>query len=537
MNDILQIANYVQQQGELGRKQGMQNRLQELAPKALAGDYNATAQAYALDPQTAQAYEKGADRIGTQVYNVASAIKRYMGSGQEASAQKIYEQFAGSPAVQARFPGMSPLWNRNEVMPVVDSIMAQTAGSQSSSGNPTGYREFEMTAQAAGLQPGTPEYQEAAKIKLGAVGRAATGGFGFTEIVGADGRKRLARQNPRTGAVEVYDESTGDFSPLGGGGALNPGAPTQAAPVVPAQAGGNASIAIEGVPQEQQQRMANVVSMMQQSGYPAEQIDSWVASQLSQPRAASPQQFSQVAVTPTANPGLGVSRSPEEQAALTTAAQEQAKNAADLANYDAMTGKIANREAATTAAKAGAEALAAQQYGTTESRKAVQEAKAKLPQLNNTIRGIDRIETALKALNGGLMDTGPLDQFAQRYTKEGRELQASVGAIQNSMLALTRVPGVGSQSDLEQRVAMLQYPSLDMPPEVNQRTMQNLRAFAQDLKAAYDNATRAPAAASARPAAQEPSQSISTVPAAGTVQDGYRFRGGNPADPNAWERI
>jgi hypothetical protein len=122
----------------------------------------------------------------------------------------------------------------------------------------------------------------------------------------------------------------------------------------------------------------------------------------------------------------------------------------------------------------------------------------KLPQLNNAVRGVDRIGKALSKLDGGMLNTGPLDQYAQKYTKEGQELEAAVGAIQNSILALTRVPGVGSQSDLEQRVAMLQYPSLDKAPEVNKRTLENLKLFMQDLQAAYDSATsgqKAPAKA------------------------------------------
>ena len=63
-----------------------------------------------------------------------------------------------------------------------------------------------------------------------------------------------------------------------------------------------------------------------------------------------------------------------------------------------------------------------------------------------------------------------------------------MGGMQNSLLALTRVPGIGAQSDLEARIAMLQYPSLDKAPEVNARTIENLRQFARDLKAAYDTA-------------------------------------------------
>jgi hypothetical protein len=147
--------------------------------------------------------------------------------------------------------------------------------------------------------------------------------------------------------------------------------------------------------------------------------------------------------------------------------------------------------------------------GTTEQRKSVIEARKKMPQLHNAIRGVDRIAQALQSLNGGMVNTGPADQYIQRFTKEGQELEAAVGAIQNSVLALTRVPGVGSQSDLEQRVAMLQYPSLDKAPEVNARTMQNLRLFLQDLQDAYENVL----------GGQQDAQQGSAIPVNGTSDD------------------
>lgn len=111
--------------------------------------------------------------------------------------------------------------------------------------------------------------------------------------------------------------------------------------------------------------------------------------------------------------------------------------------------------------------------------------RAKVPQLQNAIRGMSRIENALNKLDGKLVNTGPMDAMVQRFTPAGQELDAAVGAIQNSVLALTRVPGIGSQSDLEARIAALQYPSLDKPPETNRRTLENLKLFMRDLAEAY----------------------------------------------------
>lgn len=124
--------------------------------------------------------------------------------------------------------------------------------------------------------------------------------------------------------------------------------------------------------------------------------------------------------------------------------------------------------------------------------------KAKQPQVANAVRGIDRIRKALAGLSSGvpgtfgLVDTGPYDQYAVRSTKAGQELESAVGGIQNSLLSLTRVPGIGSQSDLEARIAAMQYPSLDKAPEVNASTLKNLEAFIADLQDAYRLADAAP---------------------------------------------
>lgn len=108
----------------------------------------------------------------------------------------------------------------------------------------------------------------------------------------------------------------------------------------------------------------------------------------------------------------------------------------------------------------------------------------KIAQINNVDRGVARIDSAIKALDGRVVDTGPIDQYLVGATPAGKELKAAVGQIQESLLALTRVPGVGAQSDLEATIAALKFPSIDMPPEVNRRTLANLKAFVADLKSA-----------------------------------------------------
>ena len=108
--------------------------------------------------------------------------------------------------------------------------------------------------------------------------------------------------------------------------------------------------------------------------------------------------------------------------------------------------------------------------------------RAKGAQLNSVDRGLTRIDAALKALSGRLVDTGPVDGRLMVSTPQGQELEAAVGAIQNDMLALTRVPGIGSQSDLEAKIANLKYPSIYNHPSVNAANVQQLKAFMGDLR-------------------------------------------------------
>lgn len=83
---------------------------------------------------------------------------------------------------------------------------------------PTDYREFDLLSKAGNLSP--DDRAKAARIKLRLEGGAATGGYTFKTIKGADGLERIYRTDPRdpnpdTG-VMVYDETAQGFVPVGG---------------------------------------------------------------------------------------------------------------------------------------------------------------------------------------------------------------------------------------------------------------------------------------------------------------------------------
>jgi hypothetical protein len=121
-------------------------------------------------------------------------------------------------------------------------------------------------------------------------------------------------------------------------------------------------------------------------------------------------------------------------------------------------------------------------------QKTVREAKMRMPRLNAALRRADRLGKAVDALsNNPIFDGGPADAKALQYTKEGRELMAAAAQLMPELQALTRVPGIGSQSDLEARLASLALPSLEMDPDTNARTQAELVAFVEDLRAAYES--------------------------------------------------
>jgi|GEM_PF-5580527 len=492
--NLLDLANYVQGQGELGRQRKVRDVLSGAAADAFAAETPeaqraAVSTAIRNDPQSGFALNSQvADentRRGTQLYNMARGLKAIQERNPTAAAAYYEQQLV---------PGL-----RRMGLEVPDTYDAQRVG--------------------AGIDQVLAMWGPTGSL----VQSTYVNGNGDRVAILRDGTERVLGPNSATIKV-VEQEGQVPVGVVTSGGragstvAIGGGAPTQAAPA--STQVGSTSVAIDGVAPDRAKRIATVADSMRQAGYPDAEIDAWVSSQSD----AAPAAAAAPAQAP-ATPALV--RTPT--AAETARATQDAKNASDLDNYSRMTNLVAGREAATTAAKAGAEAQAAQQYGTDDSRKAAREASAKLPQLNNAVRGLQRIDTALSALGGGILsDTGPIDQYAQRYTKQGQELEAAVGAIQNSILALTRVPGVGSQSDLEQRVAMLQYPSLDKNPETNRNTLNNLRLFMQDLQDAYRNVTSGAAPTASAPRTPVPAAAPDAAPRAKNPRTGeiIEFRNG-----------
>ena len=119
------------------------------------------------------------------------------------------------------------------------------------------------------------------------------------------------------------------------------------------------------------------------------------------------------------------------------------------------------------------------------SAKAERDARLKAPRVEAARRRVDRLAQSIETIAGGMFDGGPIDQYALRYTPQGQEMIQASASLLSELTALTRVPGIGSQSDLETRLANLQLPSLEFGPEINRRAIEELRTFIADLSDAY----------------------------------------------------
>jgi len=118
-------------------------------------------------------------------------------------------------------------------------------------------------------------------------------------------------------------------------------------------------------------------------------------------------------------------------------------------------------------------------------------AQAKEPRIEAAERRVDRVDSASTMLGSG---GGPLEGRLRNLvgTPAAQELEAANAGLLDELTALTRTPGVGSQSDLEARLKQLTLPTATQHPEVRSKTIIELRAFIRDLKQAIERVSGTP---------------------------------------------
>lgn len=534
------------------------NALRGLAPQIIAGDPGAFEQAAAINPEAAGKYQGAGDQQLRRLSGAIDYFDQALKSGDDRLIQARFREISpflskitGQPAPPAYTSEMAPAFEQ-----VKTKIAMAKQGNQSGV-TPSGFTEIDMKLKAAGYQPGTPEYQEGMRIATGQQGRAATGGFGFEMVEGLDGHKRLQRRNPRTGIAEVYDELTGDFTPIGGGAGLNGGAPPPAAsgpaaglPSVP----GSNPQDIQRAYQDIGARNGFEITSMQRpilagigagansqhpngtavdyrvTGKSRQQIEQLMADLRQQGFEVIDESDGRSGTGPHIHaelpPGggrapssrassLAVGRSPEEQAALTEAAKLGAQNANfgnQFAQESALTGMKTQAQLDQARQEAGIknDAEIASQQGT-RSRDA-----------DSTLSLLDEAEKLIPQSTGSFV--GNVADTAAGAVGTATEGAKAIAALQTIAGQLTskmpRMQGPQSDKDVvlyKQMAGDLANPNL--PRETRLAALKTIRR----LNEQYASGGQAAAA----PGAPQP----------GTVQDGYRFRGGNPADPNSWERL
>lgn len=458
---LQQGLQFGQQQRALREQRADQQQLRQLAPQVQQGDPAAFMQAAAIDPQAAQAQMGAGDAVARRAEGLVRLLEE-ADARDPREAQALW-QAHGVPFARQFSQGTEPTTDWAQAKPMLQSLKARI--------------EMAKSAQTGRVQ----STQILANGNIGIV--TATGQVVDTGQKAAPTTQLINEPGQTPYLVTTGRGAVGQTTGIGPTGGAQ--APTGGANPPPTRMADDQIVAF--------------ANQMAQAGVPADQVEAWMRNQQSKAQFVGGQPMPSGPV-PQRNP----------TAAEVEGEKTRAREAAEMETLR-VRGQIEAQNAADAAAAKQAVETAADRSKT---------ATAKAPQLQNVERGLDRIEQALAALEGGAFgDTGPADQYYQRFTKEGQELEGAVGAIQNDMLALTRVPGVGSQSDLEAKIAGLKYPALGNHPDVNRRNVQQLRAFMRDLSESLGRPAR------------------SAGPRAGDAEDGYRFRGGDPSNPANWEQV
>ncbi|HGM6719864.1 D-Ala-D-Ala carboxypeptidase family metallohydrolase [Stenotrophomonas maltophilia] len=395
--------------------------LQSLAPQVMSGDPNATSRAFALNPQAAQAYQTEGNRQNQQLVGLAKTLKQYADNPQMQAG--VYR--SALPYLKRNFGAEIPdQFDPVTVMPIVEQVLSVANNTPNFNGQtPTDVRSFQMMTQ--GLSP--EDVERARRVQLGLEGRASNAGYGFFEFQGADGLKRMGRNNPRTGSREVYDESTGEFVPLGGTAGM--GTAPQAVPhAVASPANGNHYAAFSQLATEfpavtmtsgvrSAERNAQVggqpnsqhlngtaadyavpanqkpafISRARQLGYQA--IDEGDHIHLQLPRGASN----------NINPALAVGRSPEDQAARTAQATTNVENAnfPNKLNQERQLQDVKTQGAITQAA--GTAAAEAQAKDAAQRPKRIQQYRQALTAAGNVETSLDKALGLLSPYSTGFV--------------------------------------------------------------------------------------------------------------------------------------
>lgn len=489
LNSFRQGQQYGQQLDQQRQAAQDQNALRGLAPQVIQGDPGAYDQAAAIDPAAAQKYQGAGDDQLRRMKGAIDFIDTASKSGNPQAVEAAYQQV--KPYL-ARF-GQEPPATFAEAAPKFQEAKARIAMlGQTAQGRVQSTYVDDQGQRVAIMADGTQKV-------LG--GNDSGMSQQTISIPGPDGRPRQF----------TFDKRTGNYVPAGEGGQSSALGAPPAAPGTggnPLPQGGTAQI-VDAIAEQANRMIA--------AGVPAEQVDAWAQSQQgAQPPSGNSFQNTQ-AMSP--GPSAFVGRSPEEQAALT----EQAKTGVQLANLPQ---ELQLRTDAAIRQAVGAD------VGKAQAERAAQ-AQMDLPKTTANANELLGLIDQLKAAPGtaeltGLSGYNPLNRIPGSGAQDAQVLLDQVKG-KAFLQAFQSLKGAGAITETEGQKATEAIARLN--------TKQSDESFIKaldDLSAVVRTGVQR---AEQQAQGGQVQAQVRSAPQPGIEQDGYRFKGGNPADPQNWERL
>jgi hypothetical protein len=483
--------------------------LRGLAPQIIAGDPGAFDQAAAINPEAAGKYQSAGD---AQLRRLKGAMDFIDSAKDPAMKEAYYQQVR---PYLARF-GREPPATFAEAEPKMEEARARIA----MIGQDTG----KVFAQKIG--------QDGYIYNTMADGRMVNTG------VKAD-RQMWLRDQP--GIAPGLVGKDGTIMPLAEGGAPTPQQP----PMQPGQ------------PQSEE-AVAALATQMAQAGMPQDKIDSWVRQQLGAPitvdaggvggvPAAAPAQREWTANTPNpygnatptgaAAPRPAISPAEQQRLAISEQANQRAAEASQRAAEAAEAAKRGNAPAGFRFKPDGSlepipggpkPAGSAATEGERKAATLLQRLNSSTAQLEQAVKEDPdaRGPSVMAEMGRSLPFVG--EAAANVINSQQRQ---RVEAAQLDILDAALTLGTGAAYTREQLQGYRRafFPQIGDSPETQADKAARLQNVIQAAKIA---AGRAASSVGGAGQAAGP-----RAPAPGTVQDGYRFKGGDPANPASWEQI
>jgi len=113
------------------------------------------------------------------------------------------------------------------------------------------------------------------------------------------------------------------------------------------------------------------------------------------------------------------------------------------------------------------------------------------------------------------MFTGPIVGRLPAFTADQQIAEGATAAMAPVLKQIFRVAGEGTFTDKDQKLLMEMVPTRADEPEARKAKIENIdRIISAKL-----------------------GRSVAAAPKAGMIKDGWRFKGGNPADRKNWEKM